>query len=75
MANIPGATNILPGVVTDVVTDSRGLSLGGGLRIAALIGEGSTDETVVSSALGGGLDGLNSSYTSTTGADGRHFQL
>lgn len=75
MANIPGATDILPGVVTDVITQSRGVSVPGGTRIAAMIGEGSTDETIVSQALGGGQDGLNSSYTSATGRDGRHFQL
>lgn len=75
MANIPGATNVLPGVFTDVITQSRGVAVPGGSRTAALIGEGSTDETVVSQAQGGGLDGLNPTYTSTTGADGRHFQL
>jgi len=75
MANIPGATNVLPGVFTDVITQSRGVSVPGGSRIAAMIGEGSTDETIVSQALGGGQDGLNSSYTGTTGRDGRHFQL
>ncbi len=75
MANIPGANNILPGVVTDVITQSRGVAVPGGSRIAAMIGEGSTDETIVSQALGGGQDGLNPSYTGVTGADGRHFQL
>jgi len=75
MANIPGATNVIPGVFTDVVTQSRGLSVPGGTRIAAIIGEGSTNETLVAQALGGGQDGLNSSYTGTSGRDGRHFQL
>jgi len=75
MANIPGATNVLPGVFTNIVTNSRGLSLPGGTRIPALIGEGSTDETIVSTAQGSGKDGLDSTYTSTSGADGRHFQL
>ncbi len=75
MANIPGATNVLPGVFTDVITQSRGVSVPGGSRIAAMIGEGSTDETIVSQALGGGQDGLNPSYTGTSGRDGRHFQL
>lgn len=75
MANFPGGNGVLPGVFTDVITQSRGLAIPGGSRIAAMIGEGSTDETLVSQALGGGQDGLNSSYTSTTGADGRHFQL
>jgi hypothetical protein len=75
MANIPGATNVLPGVFTDVITASRGVSLPGGTRIAAMIGEGSTNETLVTQANGGGNDGLNSSYSSVSGADGRHFQL
>jgi hypothetical protein len=75
MANIPGATNVLPGVFTDVITQSRGVSVPGGSRITAMIGEGSTDETLVSQAVGGGQDGLNPSYTGTTGRDGRHFQL
>jgi hypothetical protein len=75
MANIPGATNVLPGVFTDVITQSRGVAIPGGSRIAAMIGEGSTDETLVSQAQGGGLDGLNPSYSSTSGADGRHFRL
>jgi len=75
MANIPGATNALPGVFTDIITQSRGVAVPGGSRTAALIGEGSTDETVVSQAQGGGVDGLDPTYTSVTGADGRHFQL
>lgn len=75
MANIPGATNVLPGVFTDVVTSTRGVAIPGGSRLAAMIGEGVTDETIVAQALGGGQDGLNPSYTSTSGADGRHFRL
>ncbi len=74
-ANIPGATNVLPGVFTDVVTQSRGVSIPGGSRIAAIMGEGAADETLVSQALGGGVDGFNPTYTSVSGADGRHFQL
>src|SRR5271165_6841699 len=75
MPNIPGASNALPGIFTDVVTQSRGVNVPGGLRVAAIIGEGSAAETIVASAMGGGTDGLNATYTSTTGADGRHFQL
>jgi hypothetical protein len=75
MVNFPGSQNALPGVYTEIITQSRGVSIPGGSRIAAIIGEGSTDETIVSQALGGGKDGLNSTYTSTSGADGRHFQL
>jgi len=72
---IPGATNLLPGAYSDVVTDTQGVSVSVSGRVAALIGEGSTDEVLVSAALGGGKDGLNSSYTSNQNSDSRHFQL
>jgi len=75
MPNIPGATNVLPGPFTDVITQSAGVTIPGGSRVVAMIGQGSTNETIVATALGGGLDGLNPSYTSSSGADGRHFQL
>lgn len=75
MANIPGATQVLPGVITDVVTQSTGASVPGGVRIAAIIGEGARSEIIVASANGGGNDGLNPTYTSTSGSDGRHFLL
>jgi hypothetical protein len=74
-ANIPGATNAIPGVFTDVITVSSGVNVPGGLRVAAILGEGSAAETIISSAIGGGADGLDPTYTTTTGADGRHFQL
>lgn len=75
MPNIPGASFALPGPFTDVITQSRGTAVPGGLRLAAMIGEGTTNETMVSSANGGGSDGFNAAYTSTTGSDGRHFLL
>lgn len=75
MANIPGATNALPGVFTDVITQSSGVALPGGSRVVAMIGQGSTSEILVSQALGGGQDGLNDTYTSNSGSDGRHFAL
>lgn len=75
MPNIPGATNVLPGPFTDVITQSAGVTIPGGSRVVAMIGQGSTNETVVATAMGGGTDGLNPSYSSTQGADGRHFQL
>lgn len=75
MANIPGATNALPGVFTDVVTQSSGVAIPGGSRVTAMIGQGTTSEVIVSQAQGGGKDGLNATYTSNTGADGRHFAL
>jgi hypothetical protein len=75
MANIPGATNALPGPFTDVITQSSGVAIPGGSRVVAMIGQGSTNEILVSQALGGGQDGLNNTYTSSTGSDGRHFGL
>jgi hypothetical protein len=75
MANIPGATNVLPGVFTDVVTESRGTAVAGGLRVPAIMGQGLTTQTIVSAAVGNGKDGLNPSYTSASGADGRHFLI
>lgn len=74
MANIPGGI-VLPGAFSDVQTASRGVSVPGGQRIACFIGTGARSEVIVASALGGGSDGLNSTYTSTTGRDGRHFLL
>lgn len=74
-AIFPGSNNALPGVYVETVTQSKGVSVTGGTRIAALIGEGNRVERIVASALGGGSDGLDSTYSSTNGADGRHFQL
>lgn len=73
MPSIPGIT--LPGTYSDVVTESRGVAIPGTNRVAAIMGEGSTDEVVITSAVGGGKDGVNSLFTSTTNADSRHFQL
>jgi hypothetical protein len=73
MADIPGAVNALPGPYTEVSTQSSGVALPGGSRVVAMIGQGTTSETLVSQAQGGGLDGLNATYTSSTGSDGRHF--
>jgi len=75
MADIPGATNALPGPFTLVQTSSAAVSIPGGSRVTAMIGQGQTNETVVAQAQGGGVDGLNATYTSTSGADGRHFTL
>lgn len=74
-ANIPGASNVNPGVYSETETLAGGTSVPGGLRIAALVGEGSRYERIISSARGSGNDGLNSTFTSTTGSDGRHFRL
>lgn len=75
MADIPGATNALPGPFTLVQTTSASVALPGGSLVTAMIGQGQTNETVVAQAQGGGMDGLNPEYTSTSGSDGRHFLL
>ena len=75
MADIPGATNALPGTFTLVQTQSAGVSIPGGSRVTAMIGQGQTNQTIVSQAQGGGVDGLDPTYTTTSGADGRHFLL
>jgi hypothetical protein len=75
MPSIPGSNNVIPGVYSEVVTQSNAISIPGGSRVAAIIGEGSPEEVIVSQAVGGGKDGFNSSYTSTSGSDGRHFLL
>lgn len=75
MSNIPGAQGILPSVVTDIQTNSAGISVPGGPLIASIIGLGSRAEVIIANALGGGSDGLDPTFTSSNGADGRHFQL
>jgi hypothetical protein len=75
MPSFPGSQNAAPGVYTDVVTLSRGANVPGGVRTAVLMGEGLKTERLVSSAVGGGSDGLNPTYSSANGSDGRHFLL
>jgi hypothetical protein len=75
MANIAGANDALPGAYSDTVTDTRAANVSVGSRIAAIIGEGNSQETLVSSANGSGKDGLDPTYTSSSGSDGRHFLL
>jgi hypothetical protein len=75
-ADIPGATNALPGPYTLVQTVSAATSIPGGSRVTAMIGQGYTNQTIVAQAQGGGLDGFNPTYTSSvSGTDGRHFLL
>jgi len=75
MANIPGGSSSVPGVFTTVDSVSSGLSLSSNGRIGLLMGEGTKRETIVSSALGKGLDGFNPTFTSTSGSVGRFFRL
>jgi hypothetical protein len=74
-ADIPGATNALPGPYTLVQTQSASSALPGGALVTAMIGQGYTNQTIVAQAQGGGVDGLDPTYTTTSGADGRHFLL
>lgn len=75
MPSIPGATFPVPNVYSTVTTLSSGVSVPSGVRLACILGEGSRIETIISSATGHGLDGLNPAYSSANGQDGRHFQL
>lgn len=75
MANFPGGEGALPGVIAEVETNTRGQSIPGATRTAALMGEGLRVERLINSAVGGGNDGLNSTYSSKNGRDGRHFLL
>lgn len=75
MANLPAGASTLPGVTTDVVTQTSGVSVPGGVRLALLVGTGARNEVIVASAVGSGNDGLDSTYTSVTGRDSRHFLL
>jgi len=74
MPNIPG-NPILPGTYSEIQTLTSGVSLPGSTRLAVLLGEGARVETLIASANGFGNDGLNSTFTSNNGADGRHFRL
>ena len=75
MPNLPGLSGYqTPKVVARDKVVSRGVSVPGGLRLTCIVGEGLREETIVSSATGGGADG--SSAASPTGsADGRLFAL
>lgn len=75
MPNFPGSSGARPGVYNEVITNSTGTSVPGGQRLAVIVGEGSRVERLIISAVGSGHDGLNSSYSSANGSDGRHFSL
>jgi len=74
-ANYPGSQNEVPSVATEFVTVSRGVSVPGGTRLAAITGEGRRVERLVSSAVGSGNDGLDSDFSTSGDPDGRHFTL
>jgi len=75
MANIPGITGFVqPGAFARDRVVSRSVSIPGGIRIVAALGEGLREETIVQSAAGGGADG-ESSWSPTGTGDGRFFEL
>lgn len=76
MANIPGISGpVNPDVFSRDQIRTTGVSLPGGARVLAIIGEGRREETIVSSAIGGGHDGLSPNYSGNANPDGRHFAL
>lgn len=74
--NIPGISGT-PSVGTYSRDQIRttGVSTPGGTRILAILGEGRREETLVTSAVGGGADGLSPNFVGTATPDGRHFAL
>jgi hypothetical protein len=77
MANVIKGINtrIRPQVVVNQRIRQSATNVNGGTRLPLVIGEGLTEELLVSSAQGGGLDGVNSDYSGTDSPDGRHFQF
>jgi len=79
MPNVPGISGYFqPSTISRVRTLQRALSIPGGIRTLAIIGEGRREEIIVASANGGGADGFKPDYTTTaTSSDGygRYFKL
>lgn len=76
MPNIPGLSGpVNPNVFSRDQIRTTGVSLPGGARVLAIVGEGRREETVVPSAVGGGHDGLSPDYSGNANPDGRHFAL
>jgi len=75
MANIPGISGyIQPGAFARDRVISKAASIPGGLRVAAIMGEGMREEVIVESAIGGGEDGVSSCSPSGSG-ESRYFKL
>ena len=76
MPNIPGVLGyVSPGTYSRVRTVTKGVSIPGGLRTLAIIGEGLREEVIVDSAAGDGSDGFNSAFTAQATTEGRYFRL
>ena len=73
--NIPEADYLNPNVVAHSEVVTSGVSIPGANRTLCIMGEGRRREVIVNFAAGYGQDGFNATYTSTSGADGRHFLL
>lgn len=75
MANIPGISQtVVPQVFSRTRTLSRAVASAGGLRILSLVGEGRREEVIVDSAIGGGEDGFDPTFTTVSDGYGRFFR-
>ena len=75
MVSIRGISYANPDVFADSDIVTTGVSVPGNNRLMVVLGEGSRREVLVSNAQGRGNDGLDPTYTTSTGSDGRHFLL
>ncbi len=75
MVSIQGVSYANPNTFADSEIVTTGVAIPGNNRVLVLLGEGSRREVIVSNASGNGNDGLDSTYTTTNGSDGRHFLL
>ncbi len=75
MPNIPGLSGYnQPDVFSRFRTLRRAVSIPGGLRVLAIVGEGQREEVIVDSAKGGGQDGFNPDFSTTSDGYGRFFR-
>ena len=75
MIDVPSVPYANPDVFAEGEVVSTGLSVPANNRVLCVMGEGARREVLVNFAAGGGEDGLDPTYTTSTGADGRHFLL
>lgn len=75
MANVPGVNRFIqPQTIARDRVVSRGASIPGGIRVVCVMGEGLKEETIISQAVGSGLDGDGDCSPSGLG-EGRYFSL
>jgi hypothetical protein len=76
MANIPGMSGyVQPNVFSRVRTLQRAVSVPGGLRVLCIMGEGEKEEVLIESAKGGGEDGFDPTYITSSDGYGRYFRV